>query len=140
MKLKRVLKSNDDWQKCCRWCHYYQNGMCYNNNVSVEETAPVYKVAEEGYLSETIEEFFEGVKLTEFHELEYQLREWKISEKRVEEFKKLFKECYDQWVLNHKEELDEVIDRCYQNHMSEQLDSDGVYINDPENYCCKDWC
>lgn len=58
----------------------------------------------------------------------------------MEEFKKLFKECYDQWVLNHKEELDEVIDRCYQNHKSEQLDSDGVYINDPENYCCKDWC
>lgn len=82
MKLKRVDRTKDDWQKCCRWCHYYENGKCIKDNVSIEETAPVWKVAEEGHLSETLEEFFEGVKLTEFHELEYQLREWKISEKR----------------------------------------------------------
>lgn len=105
MKLKRVDRTKDDWQKCCRWCHYYENGKCIKDNVSIEETAPVWKVAEEGHLSETLEEFFGSVKLEEFRELEYKLREWKFSEKRVKEFNELFKQCFDQWVLNHKENL-----------------------------------
>ena len=86
MKLKRVDRTKDDWQKCCRWCHYYENGKCIKDNVSIEETAPVWKVAEEGHLSETLEEFFGSVKLEEFRELEYKLREWKVSEKRIKEF------------------------------------------------------
>lgn len=139
VKLKRVDRTKDDWQKCCRWCHYYENGKCIKDNVSIEDTAPVWKVAEEGHLSETLEEFFGSVKLEEFRELEYKLREWKVSEKRIKEFNDLFKQCYDQWVLDHKDELDNTIDKCYQNHIADEVD-EGVYINDPEEYCCKEWC
>lgn len=138
MKLKRV--DRDEWQKCCRYCHYYQNGKCYKNIVSTEETAPVWKVAEEGHVSEVIEETLGSVKLTPFRELEYKLREWKISEKRIAEFNSLFKECYDQWVQEVKPELDVAIDKCYQNHINDHAFDSGVYIEDPERFCCKEWC
>ena len=39
----------------------------------------------------------------------------------------------------HKEELDATIDRCYQNHLADEV-YECVYINDPEEYCCKEWC
>lgn len=139
MKLKRVQKSNDDWQKCCRWCHYYHNEKCYLKQMIPDGDNNVYKVAEEGYLSETIEETLDGAKLEAFRELEYKLRDWNISEKRIKEFNDLFKQCYDQFIQDIKPELDEQIDRCYQNHSYDDLDS-GVYISDPEEYCCKEWC
>ena len=55
MKLRKV--DRDSWQKCCRWCHYYQSEKCMNtNHVSAGEDLSVYKVSEEGYLDQTLEE------------------------------------------------------------------------------------
>ena len=141
MKLKRVDRTKDDWQKCCRWCHYYKNGKCIKDNVSIDETAPVWKVAEEGHLSETLEEFFGSVKLEEFRELEYLLRGYNLSEKRIREFNDLFRKCWEDFSQNTlKTELEENVAKCYQNHIEDNTTSDGLYIEDPENFVCKDWC
>lgn len=141
VKLRKVDK--DNWQKCCRWCHYYYNGKCFNKSViasfSEDSINTMYEVAESGRLSEVIEETLHSVKLSEFKELEYKLREWKVSEKRIKEFNDLFMECYSQFTdFTLKEKLDEDISRCYLNFESNQ--TDGVEIFNPEEFCCRDWC
>lgn len=140
MKLKKV--DRDSWQKCCRWCHYYLNGKCMNvDPLSVGENLSVYKVSEEGYLDQTLEETLGSVKLEEFRELEYLLRDYKLSEKRIREFDDLFRKCWENFSQNTlKTELEENVAKCYQNHIEDNTTSDGFYIEDPENFVCKDWC
>ena len=140
MKLKKV--DRDSWQKCCRWCHYYKNGICTNeNHLSAEDFLSVYRVSEEGYLDQTLEETLGSVKLEEFRDLECLLRDYKLSEKRIREFKDLFRECWENFSQNTlKTELEENVAKCYQNHIEDNTTSDGFYIEDPENFVCKDWC
>ena len=140
MKLRKV--DRDSWQKCCRWCHYYQSGKCMNtNHVSAGEDLSVYKVSEEGYLDQTLEETLGSVKLEEFRELEYLLRSYKLSEKRINRFNDLFRECWENFSQNTlKIELEENVEKCYQNHIEDNTESSGLYIEDPENFVCKDWC
>ena len=140
MKLRKV--DRDSWQKCCRWCHYYHSGKCMNtNHVSADEDLSVYKVSEEGYLDQTLEETLGSVKLEEFRELEYLLRDYKLSEKRIREFDDLFRKCWENFSQNTlKTELEENVAKCYQNHIEDNTTSDGFYIEDPENFVCKDWC
>lgn len=135
-KLKRVRKNVIELKECCRWCHYFYDGKCYKENVSYEDDK-IYKVSEDGHLLDTIEEFFNEIKLDEFKKLENKLREWKLSEKKIKEFNTLFRQCFDMWSFNHKEELDDQITLCYHNNVT---DEKGVLINNPEEYCCKDWC
>ena len=140
MKLKKVHKSNDDWQKCCRYCHYYENGKCLNSHMTTEEDLAVYSVAEDGYLDETLEETLGSVRLEEFRELEYLLRGYKLSEKRIKEFNDLFGKCWEEFRQNTlKTELEENVAKCYQNHLESKNES-VVEILDPEDYCCKEWC
>ena len=140
MKSRKV--DRDSWQKCCRWCHYYQCGKCMNtNHVSADEDLSVYKVSEEGYLDQTLEETLGSVKLEEFRELEYLLRGYKLSEKRIKEFDDLFRKCWENFSQNTlKTELEENVAKCYQNHIEDNTESSGLYIEDPENFVCKDWC
>ena len=140
MKLKKV--DRDNWQKCCRWCHYYSNGKCMNtDHLDTGEDLSVYKVSEEGYLDQTLEETLGSVKLEEFRELEYLLRDYKLSEKRIREFDDLFRKCWENFSQNTlKTELEENVAKCYQNHIEDNTTSDGFYIEDPENFVCKDWC
>ena len=140
MKLKRVQSVDYDWQKCCRYCHYYKNGKCLNSHMTTEEDLAVYSVAEEGYLDETLEETLGSVRLEEFRELEYLLRGYKLSEKRIKEFNDLFSKCWEEFRQNTlKTELEENVAICYQNHLESKNES-VVKILDPENYCCKEWC
>ena len=140
MKLRKVDK--DEWQKCCRWCHYYQNGKCMNeSHLDMGEDLSVYKVAEEGLLDQTLEETLGSVKLEEFRELEYLLRDYKLSEKRIKEFLELFGKCWENFRQNTlKTELEENVAKCYQNHVEKSSFDPNVIIKDPENCCCKDWC
>ena len=109
------------------------------NNVSAGEDLSVYKVSEEGYLDQCLQETLESVKLKEFKELEFFLRECRVSEKKIKEFDNLFKECWEEFSQNTlKTELEENVAKCYQNHID--TISDGFYIEDPENFVCKDWC
>lgn len=139
MKLKKVDK--DTWQKCCRWCHNYQKGKCYKNHTDVGEDLSVYKVAEEGYLEETIGETLGSCSLDEFKELEYLLRGFKLSEKRIKEFDDLFRRCWEYFSQNKlKFELEENVAECYQNHLTDFDSLEGETILNPEEHCCKDWC
>lgn len=134
MKLKRV--DRDSWQKCCRWCKNFSGGECHANSVG-SDPLQLYKVAEEGILDETLQETLMSARLSEFKELENLLREWRISEKRIKEFNKVFSECYEDWVNNEiRDDLSESVDRCYTNH----IESSSITISDPENYCCNKWC
>lgn len=145
MKLKKVQPvpvNNDDWQKCCRWCHYFQNGKCMNtDHLDTGEDLSVYKVSEEGYLDQCLEETLGSVKLEEFRELEFLLRDYKLSEKRIREFNDLFGKCWDNFRQNTlKTELEENVAKCYQNNIEKNSFDSNMVIKDPENYCCKDWC
>lgn len=110
------------------------------NHVLEDEDLSVYKVSEEGYLDQTLEETLGSVKLEEFRELEYLLRSYKLSEKRIKRFNDLFRECWENFSQNTlKIELEENVAKCYQNHLESKCES-AVEIVDPENYCCKEWC
>ena len=142
MKLKKV--DRDSWLKCCRYCHHYTNGKCMNTYTPLiveEDNLAVYKVSEEGYLDGCIEETLGSIKLEEFRELEYLLRSFKLSEKRIKEFNDLFIKCWEEFSHDTlRPVLEENVTRCYVNHLEDGTSSAGFIIKDPENYCCKDWC
>ena len=140
MKLKKISKGADlnDMYHTCRWCHYYQNGKCYNH-VAEQDSLSIYQVSESGKLSEVIEETLESVKRTPFKELEYMLQDWGVSQKRIKEFGEKFNKCFDEYKLDLKEWLDEKVSECYQTELDGKEYS-GLEILNPEEYYCKDWC
>ena len=145
MRLKRVQKKDDSWQHCCRYCHYYSNGKCWNKDLSIvgEEVMNVYSVSEDGYLSETLEETLNGEDLVKefMYSVESILDKWNISQKRKKEFEEHFIQKWSEFAdFQLKEELDEQVSKCYQNHLSDVDVDEGIEIFDPENFCCKDWC
>lgn len=144
MKLKKSVPvtqvdPKEDMYHCCRWCHHYQNGKCYNNNIQIIDDSAVFEVAESGRLDEVLEETLKSEKLTPFKELEYKLLEWNVSQKRIKEFNELFSSCYEEFALHLKESLDESVSRLYQTDLDD-ITFDGLEISNPEEYYCKDWC
>lgn len=144
MKLKKSVPvtqadPKEDMYHCCRWCHHYQNGKCYNNNMQIIDDSAVFEVAESGRLDEVLEETIKSEKLTPFKELEYKLLEWNVSQKRIKEFNELFSSCYEEFALHLKESLDESVSRLYQTDLDDRT-FDGIEISNPEEYYCKDWC
>ena len=146
VKLKRVVKSDDNWQRCCRWCHYYQNGKCWNKDVAYnyQNGLDVYSVAENGYSSQAIEEVLNSDHLRD--QFMYSLMEvfdkWKISGKRKAEFMEHYKECWGEFAdMTLKEKLDEAVSIVYQSRLDPyELEFEGTYIDDPNEFCCKEWC
>lgn len=147
MKLKRVVKPDYSWQKCCRWCHYYQNGKCWNKGVALnysDSILNVFSVAENGYSSQAIEEVLNTDRLS--NKLMYSLMEifdkWNISGKRKGEFIEHFRECWSEFAdMDLKEELDDAVAVVYQKYLDpDGVDFDGTEIYNPEDYCCKEWC
>lgn len=143
MKLKRVDREKDGWQKCCRYCHYYSKGKCWNKDLSIicDDITNVYKISEEGFLSQTLEETLnEEDLIKEFMiSVEGILDKWNISQKRKKEFEEHFKQCWSEFSdFQLKEELDEQVSNCYQNPLLDMFN--GIEISDPEIFCCKEWC
>lgn len=151
MKLKRVSKNkvDDSWQHCCRWCHYFENGKCYNSDVvnQIEESSywgAIYGVAESGKLSGVIEETLNDEPLikTFLFSIESILDKWNISQKRKKEFEEHFRECWSEFAdFKLKEALDEQVSISYQNEVDKLTWRSGGYveITEPEDYCCKYW-
>jgi len=146
VSLKRVERKKDPLEEMyhtCRWCHYFKEGKCWNRGMFAGDcgSVDVFSISEEGYLSEVLNETVHGVKLEEFRELEYKLRDWGVSEKRIKEFNSLFAECFDQWAdMNLIPELDEKVSVCYQNRLYDDETFTGIEIANPEDNYCKDWC
>lgn len=136
-RLKR--RKSDDWQKCCKYCHHFKNGSCTNQEgIYLDDEEPIYSVSEEGVLEDVIVETLGSVKLKEFEPLEMLLRDYRLSEKRINEFKTLFKDCWEKFVdqtLTNK--LENSVSYCYENYYSGNYE---FRISNPEEYCCDKWC
>lgn len=145
-RLKAVVKGVDNWLRCCRYCHYYEQGKCYKKNIITSgEELRVYAVSENGYLAQTLEETLNNEELLKGFMLSVEsiLDKWNISQKRKKEFEEHFRQEWSEFAdFQLKEELDEQVSKCYQNFFDEPSGEcyEGVEISDPENFCCKEWC
>jgi hypothetical protein len=102
----------------------------------------VYKVVENGHLEETLTETLGSIDIVkEFRALEKLLISYKLSDKRLLEVSKCLREC---WTTLSEERLkEELIDNvavCYANHITEDSSFGNIYIENPDEFCCKDWC
>lgn len=152
-RLKAVQRPrvNDDWQHCCRWCHYYcysgdptEGYKCYNKEVNKNAMYGfnIYSVAENGYLSQALEEGLNNQRLVDkfMCAVMDKLDEWKISGKRKVEFIHHFRECWSEFAdMDLKEHLDEVVSGCYQSQAEMGEGIDGVDIDNPSEFVCKYW-
>ena len=145
-RLKAVVRSNDSWLRCCRYCHYYEQGKCYKKNIITSgEELRLYAVSENGYLAQTLEETLNNEELLKGFMLSVEsiLDKWNISQKRKKEFEEHFRQEWSEFAdFQLKEELDEQVSKCYQNFFDEPSGEcyEGVEILDPQSFCCKDWC
>lgn len=145
-RLKAVVRSNDSWLRCCRYCHYYEHGKCYKNNIiTSSDELRVYAVSENGYLAQTLEETLNNEELLKGFMLSVEsiLDKWNISQKRKKEFEEHFRQEWSEFAdFQLKYELDEQVSKCYQNFFDELGGEcyEGVEILDPQSFCCKDWC
>lgn len=153
MKLKKRVEekrksfvpfSEDERFHCCKYCLYYKDGKCFNYNV-ISSTGgslfmPVVEVAESGKLSGVLEETIHSCDTKEMiSELINLLKSWKVSDKRIKEFEQTFNEVFDQWAdFTLKDEIDNAVDRLYQNEL-ENSEYDGIEISNPDSYYCKEW-
>lgn len=132
----------DTMYHTCRWCkHYSGNGACLNPMFEPdnEDNLAVYKVSEEGKLSEVIEETLKSNKPKELIEAIDNYLMGKVAKKHREAVKKLFEEMlpeYNDFTL--KEELDEAIHSLYVKELTE-AEALVVGIRDPESFYCKEW-
>lgn len=137
---------------CCRWCKWcvmkqYEGAVCTNPMFKGGSNDWwVYQVAEEGRLSGVLEEAMHSNTAADKNfegSIIYQLMQWGVSEKRQKEMRKLFQDCLREYLdLHLKQTVDEQVSRLYQNAHDEYYKDDsesGVFINDPESFCCKEF-
>lgn len=144
---------DDSWMKCCRYCHYYENGHCtYGDNYVDGEDVADYDdwfmhASEEGKIQETVKGALE-----ESHSLhsfilgilsEFESR-GKISHKQWKDLQKYIADEKDGLYMNLSEEIDEAL--CHSLHgydLTWGRYSEGyegcITISDPDNYCCSNW-
>lgn len=146
MKLRKIIKGVKEVKdnQCCRWCHYFNNGVCYNEKVcsiEVERVSDFLYYSEEGYIVDIIRESLYVVPLKDFSELFDKLSEWKISEKRKREFEQLFQEVFEEWVdLEISPKIDEALCKFMNKPVATGFDCVGVAIENPESFSCREWC
>lgn len=140
-KLHGMKKIDNSWQHCCRWCHHFSNGKCMCPDIEGGEYVDVTYISENGYVAEVLKESIGSVDRKDFKELEYLLREWKVSEKRIKEFKDTFEKCFEEWQQEAVEQIDEDVTKCFNKHLEEDFNYEvGVEILDPREHCCSRWC
>lgn len=150
MKLKKRTGTSsnlpfdgDERFHCCRYCHYYDSGYCYNKSVAgnFDGTANVVDVAESGRLSGVLEETMHSCDTKEMlNELKDLLKSWKIGDKRVKEFEKTFSEVFNQWLdFTLKDELDMSVSNLYERAVDTGSSSVCVEIENPTEYYCKEF-
>lgn len=137
-----MSKELDDLYHACRWCKYYKDGMCINECFGSEGSVDmfdIYAIAESGKLSGVIEETLNSVKPVKIErELRDKLLSFKLSNKRVDEVLQVFRECLGEFFdFDCKPKLDEEISKLYQGVKTGY--EDGVEINDPHTFYCKEF-
>lgn len=133
----------EDMYHTCRWCKYYQGGVCINEAFTAcRDTLSVYAVAEDGRLSECIRETLGSISTDKVErELRYKLEEFHLSNKRIDEVIQLFREKMEElFDAEYVEKLDGAISRLYQNDADTHAESsEGVDIADPHSFYCKEF-
>ena len=98
MKLRKITEV-DKMYRCCRWCHYYQEGKCWRKGVSFSDLeSSLLNAADMGEFSEVIEEtmMYPNDPICKVLQgLKSLLSDWKISSKRIEKFQEVFIEEYE---------------------------------------------
>ncbi len=123
----------NDLYHCCRWCKWFEKGVCTNERVFDRLNDNVlHPFWENGNLSEAIREGLSGV---EFKELEAALIESKLSKKRVAEIMKTFHDELDDAFVNWTENIDGCVSIALTNYDFGR--DDGIPIKDPSNFHCK---
>lgn len=140
----------DDPYHCCRWCHWsrvddpFEGRKCYyKHHETVEPNGcvqDVYRVAEEGLLSQALEEVLNSQNLSD--RLMYSLMDifagWKLSNKRRAEFMEHFREVWGEFAdFSLKEKLDEKVSVLYQSKVEEFVNEAGEGFVVSDDFCCK---
>lgn len=144
MKLKKVDKHKDDWQKCCRYCHYYEKGFCVNEQrlKDAYTELEVWGISDDGYVDGVLDEILtERTTLDEIYfPLEEKLDQWKLSGKKKKEFKEHFEECWENFITDYlKGKIDESVTALFSKKITCTSNLSAVSIDDPDSFCCKEW-
>lgn len=137
-----MSKELDEMYHVCRWCKYYDKGVCINGCFGCADGVDIldiYAIAESGKLSGVIEETLNSIKPVKLErELRDKLLSFKLSNKRVDEVIQVFRECLSEFLdFDCKPKLDTEISRLYQN--VETGEEQGVEIRDPSTFYCKEY-
>lgn len=132
---------NNNTYKACRRCRYYVDKCCTLDMFMPTSEDDIYSIAEEGSLSEVIEETLNSSKPEKIlKELDNLLAGWKISKTRRKEVSQLFEEMFPEYNdFTLKEQLDENISRLYQERLGKAIITDEIEIKEPDNFYCSRW-
>ena len=149
MKLRKVSKtkvvshSDPIPNHCCRWCHYYEHGKCYHPSITnsfVDNSQKIYKVAEDGTLSEALKEVMADTTLHVMsREIKNLLTFHGLSNKKAEEVLTEIMESIE--IRDNKliENLDDKISVLYQKAADEVDEDVGVEIAYPDEFYCNEF-
>lgn len=145
-KLRKIIKNQNDLQKCCRWCKFYKYGKCFNINVvfmNKKFIDNLMNVYEDGYLELTLTEVLMDLKV--INELKNILEKFilekfkNISQKKNNDFEVYFQEQWEKFVdYTLKYKLETNISSCYLNHIG-LIEDDCVEISNPSEFNCLYW-
>ena len=136
-----MMSNTEDLYHCCRWCKWYYEGECHNENFNnAVDFDAIWAVAEEGRLSGVIEETINSISTEKIErELEKTLQRFNLSGKRVDEALQVLRDMLPEWLdFECKPKLDEEISRLYQK-AADESGGGGVDISDPESFYCKEF-
>ena len=117
---------------CCRWCKWYRDGCCVNDEVfHKDDTFEFYPFYEDGYLSAAIEE---GFNVNIVSQLEQILMENNIAKGKLKHILDAFNEELETQKVNWIESIDESVSKALNNY---DFVDYGVCITDPHTFYCK---
>lgn len=119
-------------RKTCRWCKYYKNGCCTNQNIlNLDKISPVITAVENG---ETFEAIQEGFGDMSYNELITLLKSYKLSTAKIDKVI----DCIEGIIYNLKikwaHNIDDNIATLF---MGKQSAIEECYIKEPNTFYCK---
>lgn len=123
----------NDIYHCCRWCKWFEKGLCTNDKAFEDaDDIEFYPFAEDGTLSEAINEGFKAVK---FDRVRNALIESKLSKKKQDEIMQVLHSELEDAQINWTETIDEQVLGALQHYDFQE--THGVKIADPHEFHCK---
>ena len=150
---RRRPKVDDSWMHCCKYCHWYEGGVCVNKDITYSdgEISADYDdwfvhASEEGVVQEALSEALDERKIySAFFDdilrvaISYGMRN---NPKAMKEFKDKLKDVYDIFVHDGVPLLDSaLVDTLHGYDLSwgKYNTALGLEISDPDTMCCDKW-